>query len=226
MPPHCNACLWPFKWFIFIDCFCLVAGQKIMVPGRKATIIAKEIAMQFGRLVMECVTRKWVVMWARPGHPSPPWAGGRVWTGPHCAQTTWLMLTSLLDHSFSSWSFTELINFNNTRGSRSDSRPPSVGITHSHRTEGLILAAINVANCAERNISTNVGHEIAHPQLEIDVIKVKSGKSAGPAVGMGPGGSLYMTKDEVLERCCGSHDLVVSNVPIARQFSFVCFSSV
>lgn len=31
MSAHCNTCLWLFKWFIFIDCFCLVARQKIMM---------------------------------------------------------------------------------------------------------------------------------------------------------------------------------------------------
>lgn len=76
MSAHCNTCLWLFKWFIFIDCFCLVARQKIMMvvwirlPLWSA--IAKEIVatMLFERLVMESVTRKWVVKWAKSGHSS------------------------------------------------------------------------------------------------------------------------------------------------------------
>lgn len=76
MSAHCNTCLWLFKWFIFIDCFCLVARQKIMMAEWIRLplwpVIAKVIAatMLFGRLVMEYVTRKWVVKWVKLRHLS------------------------------------------------------------------------------------------------------------------------------------------------------------
>lgn len=76
MSAHCTTCLWLFKWFIFIDCFCLVARQKIMIAVwirlLLCSTIAKVIAtaMQFKHLVMECVTRKWVVKCVRLEHSS------------------------------------------------------------------------------------------------------------------------------------------------------------